>query len=333
MVVSSGSAVSGLLYSLIHLGGFAGDISFYRTRCGDAGRVVEFGCGDGRIAAALCLGESPLTVLQQQRQHEQTAPSATAAVGAAGRVEDPPAYVGIELNEELADKARERLGSAPGPVEIVSADFLAPLPEGLRSHFDAAIVSSNTLFCTGEHDRLLTRCAESLVPGGLLLLDVYNAMPWHEDDNEDDDEDALSADGALAEGGTTMDAASAGGAMASRDGVPPLNDHDLLVVVEDESGREWSVYEREVDVNADTQHIVCHYDFVGGGEDATPTAAISEAVHHYYLTPEQLVYRLDEAGFAIEAICGGFDGEPFDPQESEHVCVVARRQPATTTEG
>ena len=72
MVVSSGSAVSGLLYSLIHLGGFAGDISFYRTRCGDAGRVVEFGCGDGRIAAALCLGESPLTVLQQQRQHDRS---------------------------------------------------------------------------------------------------------------------------------------------------------------------------------------------------------------------------------------------------------------------
>ena len=161
------------------------------------------------------------------------------------------------------------------------------------------------------------------MPGGALLLDVYNAMPWHEDASS---EDVLSEDG-------TMEEASEGGPTAMGVEAPPRDDDDLLVVVEDESGREWSVYEREVDVNADEQHIICHYDFVGGGEEAPAAAPISEAVHHYYLTPEQLVHRLDEAGFAIEAICGGFDGERFDPQESEHLCVVATRKPDPSTEG
>ena len=58
MVQCISAPVGGLLYSLIHLGGFHGDLRFYSDH--SAGRVLELGCGDGRLAAALCLdGEEP----------------------------------------------------------------------------------------------------------------------------------------------------------------------------------------------------------------------------------------------------------------------------------
>ena len=45
-----------MLYSLLHLGGFAGDVDFYRGRTAGAARILELGSGDGRIGAALCAG-------------------------------------------------------------------------------------------------------------------------------------------------------------------------------------------------------------------------------------------------------------------------------------
>ena len=48
-------------------------------------------------------------------------------------------------------------------------------------------------------------------------------------------------------------------------------------------------------------------------------------MQHHYVLPEQLIHLLDGAGFTIEAIDGGFDGQPFEPSESEHLVVVARK--------
>ena len=298
MVASAPAAVGGLLYSLIHLGGFAGDLAFYTAQCDGASRVVEFGCGDGRIAAALCLGEAPLTALQQQQQTPPPPPREPETPSAR-----PAAYAAVELYPEFVEQARAKLAEAATlDVDIVCADFLEPLPPRWSESFDAAVVSSNTLFCTAQHQQLLERCADSLAPDGLLLLDVYNAMPWHEDASVIEIGADEEADG---------------------EEEAPEEASDLLVVVEDESGREWSVYEREVDVDAAKQRIACHYDFLEGGGSGE---AVSETVLHHYLTPEQLVYALDKAGFAIEALNGGFGGEAFDPQESEHLCVVARRK-------
>jgi len=283
-----------VLYSLLHLGGFSGDLNFYATRCSGASRVLELGCGDGRVAAALVLGESSLSVMQQQLQPSTAAP-----------IEKEPGemqYVGIDLSESLVSKARARLAAVGPRARVVQGDFHSPIDEG---EFDAIILSANTLFCTPRHADVLGRCAEALNTDGLLLLDVYNALEWHEEaearvaKDEDDTSDTASTD---------CDDASAD------------DDHDLLVVVEDESGTEWKVFEREPTVDGSAQRIACHYDFESSGN------RFSQTVEHHYALPEQLVRLVDTAGFEIEAVDGGFEGQPFDPIESEHVVVVAKRK-------
>ena len=103
--------VGGLLYSLIHLGGFSGDIAFYRSRYG-GGRVLEMGCGDGRLGVSLCFADAapPLSVLQQLQRTKQAdtlGPRQPVADKFACR-----AYVGVEISDELAMKARQRLADA-----------------------------------------------------------------------------------------------------------------------------------------------------------------------------------------------------------------------------
>ena len=292
-------AQGGLLYSLLHLGGFPGDLTFYSRHC--TGRVLEMGAGDGRIAAALVLGESPLTFLQKQqeleRQQQQRKHQVT---GAQAPIADVESYLGVELCTPLAEKARRRLAvnSSSGSHRILNANFLEPLPDA-HGPFDTVIVCANTLFCTPKHEELLKMCAAALVPGGRLLLDVYNAVPWHEDAEYiaqlEADADADAATGADDEAG-----------------VP-----SLLVVVEDEDGCEWQVYEREPIVDVKARRIACAYDF------KSESATLSETVVHHYLLPEQLVRLLDGCGFDIDSIDGDFCGAGFDPESAEHVVVRA----------
>lgn len=298
----------GLLYSLLHLGGFAGDLGYYSARCAGAARVLELGCGDGRVAAALCLGERPPSVLQRA--------AGAAPVRARALAAPPDAYVGVELCEGFAAKARERL--APhGGAHVLAADFLAPLPAALAAApFDAVVVSANTLFCTPRHDALLGRCADALAPGGLLLLDVYNALPWHEEAEE-------GAAEVAAEGRAEGRAEEAPGGRAAAGAADAAGAGDELVRVQDEEGRRWRVLEREPLVDHVAQSITCTYDFEAAGDGGGP---LTEALTHHYALPEQLVRLLDGAGFEIEALDGGFGGEAFDAEESEHVVVAARRR-------
>ena len=63
---------------------------------------------------------------------------------------------------------------------------------------------------------------------------------------------------------------------------------DLLVRAVDVAGREWSVFERDPEVDAAAQRIVCTYDFeAASGERTSQTN-----VHHYAL-PAQLRGLLD----------------------------------------
>ena len=74
-------------------------------------------------------------------------------------------------------------------------------------------------------------------------------------------------------------------------------------------------------MDAAAQRIVCTYDFeAASGERTSQTN-----VHHYAL-PAQLRGLLDAAGFEIEETLGGFEGEPFDEDESEHLIFAARRR-------
>ena len=156
--------------------------------------------------------------------------------------------------------------------------------------------------------------ASALAPGGVLLLDVYNSLLWHGAENDEEDEEESDGDSAAA---------------AADDG--ESDDASLLVRVQDEDERDWTVYEREPAVDSEAQRITCAYDFheapaADGGAEA---AVFTETLVHQYLLPEQLVRLVDASGLAIEEIFGGFDAEAtFDPVESEHVVVVARRKAA-----
>ena len=254
-----------MLYSLLHLGGFDGDVNFYRSRTKGAGRILELGAGDGRVGKALAADAE---------------------------------YMGIESCAEFVASASGRLERGT----VLEGDMLAPLPEGTEP-FDAVVMTANTLFCTPQHAELLARCREALVPRGQLLFDVYNAIPWHE-------EALHGGEGA----GTEMEL-SAAAAEAAVDG----DEGDLLVRAIDATGREWSVFERDPEVDADNRKITCQYDF----EAAAGLQMVQTNVHHYAL-PDELRSLLGAAGFEIEATFGGFEEEPFDVEESDHLVFVAR---------
>jgi len=316
----SATPVGGQLYSLLHLGGFAGYQRYYQRHSGMGRRVLEMGCGDGRIAAALCLGEMPLAVLQQQMGPE--AGDLASDSPDAGHTM-PLRYVGIERCGPFAAKAAQRLSTVPAAT-IIEADFLEPLPADLTAAFDAVVVSANTLFCTPRHEDFLERCCAALAPGGVILADVYNALPWHEDATSmliplhaDEGEDGDAWD-ELSETEEDVEAP--------------------LVQVVDESGREWVCVEREPDIDAEQQTIAQAYDFTdvshaspslarpGSGEEGLAGERHTETLVHHYLLPEQLATLLDRCGFDVEAMEGDFTGGAFDAEESEHVVVRAKKR-------
>ena len=156
----------------------------------------------------------------------------------------------------------------------------------------------------------------------MLLLDVYNALPWHPEEGE-----WVEIGGAGTEDGGNVAEPEA----AAEEEAAPEEDDDaptLLVRVQDEDERDWRVYEREPDVDAEGQCITCVYEFREALEADGHGEEFVETLKHHYLLPEQLVRLIDESGFAIEELFGDFDKGSFDPEESEHVVVVARRRNA-----
>jgi SAM-dependent methyltransferase len=219
------------LYSLLHLNGFPGDTTFYSGACAGASRVLELGAGDGRVAEVLCQ---------------------------AAEVE----YVGVELCEDFLAAARERLSSC-ARAQMVLGDMLEKGVAG-DEPFDAVLMTANTFFCTPSHEELLVRCREALRPGGQLLFDIYNAQDWHDEalhgpfDGSDGGEDATGGDGHSPESNGFSGAAE------------EEQESDVLVLAVDADGREWTVYERDPELDAGARTIRCTYDFeAASGERAS----------------------------------------------------------------
>lgn len=167
--------------------------------------------------------------------------------------------------------------------QVLHADFFDPLPPETVP-FDAVVLSANTLFCTPRHAELLAACHRALVPGGALFLDVYNALPWHVDAQSE----------AQAQTKTAANTPSATG-----------NGDDLLVQVQDEAGRMWSVFEREPAVDHSLQQIACRYDFAleGGSAEEGPAmpSRFTETLTHHYALPAQLLEMLHTQGFEVRS--------------------------------
>jgi SAM-dependent methyltransferase len=157
---------SNQLYRRLHVG-HPTDIEIYRRLSCGAQRVLDLGCGWGRIA--LPLAEAGLHV------------------------------VGIDTEDEFLKECREQL-SARGlsaRLDVQAADIcsnaLAPLLLA-RGPFDRVVLPYNTVYALGGRERVagcLSTLRPHLTSDAEVWFDVYDVDEFH--DSYDEDEDA-SAD-------------------------------------------------------------------------------------------------------------------------------------------
>jgi SAM-dependent methyltransferase len=148
------SAYPAKLYAAVHDGN-PGDVAFYQRRCAGARSVLELGCGDARVLAALA---------------------------APGR-----ALVGVDIDPELIELARARLQATPGAeFELRCADMRELV---LERRFDRVIIPHGGLYCLLDEASLtatLARVAALLEPDGQLILDSWAADGFELEADPDD---------------------------------------------------------------------------------------------------------------------------------------------------
>ncbi len=131
------------LYATVH-DGTEGDIDFYRRVCFGARRVLELGCGAGRVTEAL--------------------------------VGDGLEVVGIDIDGQLLEASKKRVPGA----RFVQADMR---DFDLGETFDRVICPFNGIYCllSAEEQIAAFRAARKhLAPGGMFVFDGYAADAFHE---------------------------------------------------------------------------------------------------------------------------------------------------------
>lgn len=141
-------------YVALHQG-TPGDLAYYQGQCPAHATVLELGCGDGRVLAALA---------------------------ASGR-----RCVGIDIHPGLLALAREQLKDAPN-TELIEQDMLQL---ELDERFDRILLPFCGVYCVetqDELDALFSGVKAHLAPEGIFILDTYNAELFHADIDEPDEE-------------------------------------------------------------------------------------------------------------------------------------------------
>ena len=131
------------LYAAVHDGN-AGDVEFYRRACADAGSVLELGCGDARVLAAI----------------------------------EAPERVGLDLDAAMLELAARR----DPRLELVCADMSQAAEALAGRRFDRIIIPHGGLYCLLDPEQLgrtVAGAASLLAPGGELLLDCWAADAFH----------------------------------------------------------------------------------------------------------------------------------------------------------
>jgi SAM-dependent methyltransferase len=151
------------LYELIHRG-TPGDLAFYRRACAGSDRILELGCGYGRVLEALSdLG---------------------------------PSLTGLDRDPELLALAEARCSELPREqatrIELVLGDMRSfDLSAGIQDGrpFDRIIIPHSGLYCLLSEDECVEclRCiARHMKPNARLVLDAYMADHFHETSNPRD---------------------------------------------------------------------------------------------------------------------------------------------------
>jgi SAM-dependent methyltransferase len=138
------------LYALVH-DGSPGDVGFYVRLCEEGERVLELGCGAGRVSRALA--EAGFDV------------------------------VGLESDPGMLEEARAH--PHPG-LEIVEGDMRA---FELSGRFDRILIPFTGLYCLPSAEALdacLRGAAAHLAPDGLLAFDAYCADGFHAESRPED---------------------------------------------------------------------------------------------------------------------------------------------------
>lgn len=147
------------LYTLTHRGN-PGDEAFYVRLCADGKRILELGCGAGRLLCELAREDAML--------------------------------VGLEFDAGLRSMARSALKSLPrerrARVEVIAGDMRA---FAFKEQFDRILLPYNGLYCLLSRAEVLAclKCVRAhLAPSGIFAFDVWRADPFHAQTEELEEE-------------------------------------------------------------------------------------------------------------------------------------------------
>jgi SAM-dependent methyltransferase len=146
------AALRATLYAALHRG-TPGDLAFHLAACEGGRRVLELGCGAGRIALPLA-----------RAGHEVLA---------------------LDLDAALLDIARARARRLPASARarlLLREGDMRALDLG-EQVFDRVVLAHSTLYCLQSDDEvraMLGAVRAHLAPGGRLSIDAYAADELHE---------------------------------------------------------------------------------------------------------------------------------------------------------
>ena len=135
------------LYAALHTGN-EGDVDFYRAVCVGADRVVELGCGSGRLLQALA--------------------------------DAVPDLHGVDSSEDALRLARAQV---PASVALHQGDMVS---FDVGGGFDRVLIPFNGIYCLPDLDRVrrtFERVEKALAPDGLFVFDGYAGDAIFEDES------------------------------------------------------------------------------------------------------------------------------------------------------
>ena len=143
-------ALAAELYAAVHTG-TPGDVELVLRACEGGRRVLELGCGEGRIARQLA-----------EAGHE--------VIGI--DLDEARLELGRARAEELSAPARARLDLRVGDMRAIQLD--RPVSR--------VVIAHSTIYCLRSDDEvraMLRGVRAALVPEGRLVIDAYAADPFH----------------------------------------------------------------------------------------------------------------------------------------------------------